>query len=190
MRRLLETRTDDPSTRRVTAIGLIPMSVNEVGNGHCWPPVVSTWIPAEIVYDNGKQFIGSKVRNFFEDHKIKKILSTSYHPSGNGQAASTNKTILQNLKKILIDAKGKWKKILPDVLWAYRTTSKYSTGATPFSLVYGAKALIPIEKGELSLRFRYATEESNGESMSTSLELLDERREVALVRLAAQKKRI
>ena len=89
-------------------------------------------IPTEIVYDNGKQFIGNKVSKFLEDHNIKRILSTRYHPSGNGQAESMNKTKLQSLKKRLTDAKEKWKEILPEVLWAYRTTSMSSIGATPF----------------------------------------------------------
>jgi len=88
-----------------------------------------------------------------KDHKIKRILSTPYHPSGNGHAKSTNKTIILYLKKRLNDAKGKWREILPEVLWAYRRTSKSSTGATPFSLVYGAEALIPVEVGEPSIRF-------------------------------------
>ena len=39
--------------------------------------------------------------------------------------------------------------------------------------------------GEPSLRFRYATEDSNGKAMITSLELLDELCETTLVRLAA-----
>nr|XP_016499424.1 PREDICTED: uncharacterized protein LOC107818028 [Nicotiana tabacum] len=56
-------------------------------------------------------------------------------------------------KKRLDDAKGKWREVLPEVLWAYRTTSKISTGATPFSLVYGSEALIPVEVGKPSIRF-------------------------------------
>jgi len=30
-------------------------------------------------------------------------------------------------------------------LWAYRTTVKASTGFTPFQLVYGLEAVLPIE---------------------------------------------
>jgi len=147
-------------------------------------------MPAAIVCDNGKKFVICKVTEFFEVHKIKRILSTPYHRSGNGQAESTNKTIMQNLKKRLNDNKGNWREILPEVLWAYRTTSKSSTGATPFSLIYGTESLIPVEVGEPSFSFRYATEESNHEAMNTNLELLDERREDALVWLAAQKQQI
>ncbi|XP_019258537.1 PREDICTED: uncharacterized protein LOC109236774 [Nicotiana attenuata] len=65
-----------------------------------------------------------------------------------------------------------------------------STGATSFSLVYGTEALIPVEVGVPSIRFRYITKESNDKAMNTSLELLDERREATLVRLAAQKQQI
>nr|XP_009780801.1 PREDICTED: uncharacterized protein LOC104229798 [Nicotiana sylvestris] len=73
---------------------------------------------------------------------------------------------------------------------AYLTTLKSSAGETPFSLVYGAEALIPVEVGEQSTKFRHASEESNHKAMSTALELLDERREATLVRMAAQKQKI
>ncbi|XP_070017289.1 uncharacterized protein [Nicotiana sylvestris] len=122
---------------------------------------------------------------FLEAHKIKRILSTPYHPTGNGQAKSTNKTIIQNLKKRLDDAMGKWREVLPEDLWAYRTTLKSSTGDTPFSLVYGSEDLITIEVGEPSARFRHISEESNHEAMNTSLELLNEKQEASLVRMAA-----
>ena len=38
--------------------------------------------------------------------------------------------------------KGRWAKDLPNVLWAYRTTPKRSTGENSFSLTYGAEAMI------------------------------------------------
>ncbi|XP_075076757.1 uncharacterized protein LOC142163377 [Nicotiana tabacum] len=62
-----------------------------------------------------------------------------------------------------------------------------STGETPFSLVYGAEALIPVEIGEPSTRFEQGTEESNSEEMQFNLDLLEGRREAALIRMAAQK---
>ncbi|XP_075084734.1 uncharacterized protein LOC142167992 [Nicotiana tabacum] len=95
-------------------------------------------IPKEIACDNGLQFIGAKVTKFLEDLNIKRITSSPYHPIANGQAESTNKVIIQNLKKRLEVAKGNWPEELPRVLWANRTTAKSSTGETPFSLVYGA----------------------------------------------------
>ena len=34
---------------------------------------------------------------------------------------------------------------LVEVLWAYKTTSIWPTGATPFALAYGMEAVIPTE---------------------------------------------
>nr|XP_009792938.1 PREDICTED: uncharacterized protein LOC104239899 [Nicotiana sylvestris] len=164
--------------------------VKEVIN-FIWDHIICRFgIPSEITYDNGKQFIGSKLTQFLEDHKIKRILSTPYHPCTNGQAESTNKTIIQNLKKRLEGVKGRWREIFHEVLWAYRTTPKSSTGEMPFSLVYDAEALIPVEVREPTSIVRHITESSNNEAMAIALELLDENQEASLVRIAAQKQRI
>ncbi|XP_070036777.1 uncharacterized protein [Nicotiana tomentosiformis] len=65
--------------------------------------------------------------------------------------------------------------------------AKSSTGKTPFSLVYGVEALIPVEAGEPTLRYFQANEEANNEAMLVNLELLDERRDLAHIRMLAQK---
>ena len=41
---------------------------------------------------------------------------------------------------------------LPFALWAYRTSFRTSTEATPYSLVYGMEAVLPIEIEMGSLR--------------------------------------
>ena len=63
-----------------------------------------------------------------------------------------NKTIVNGLKKRLEGAKGNWAEELLNVLWAYQTTPRRSTGVTPFSMRYGVEAVIPIEIGLSSMR--------------------------------------
>ncbi|XP_075106759.1 uncharacterized protein LOC142179784 [Nicotiana tabacum] len=156
-----------------------------------WENIICRFgIPKVIACENGPQFIGAKVTKFLEDLKIKSITYSPYHPSANGQAESTNKAIIQNLKKRLEAAKCNWTEELLGVLWAYRTTAKSSTGEALFSLVYGAEALILVEVGELTLRYFQANEESNNEAMLINLELLEERRDLAHIRMAAQKQRM
>ena len=80
------------------------------------------------------------------------MYSTPVYPQGNEQAEAVNKVIVNGLKKRLDDAKGKWVEQLPHVLWTYRTTLRWSTGETPFSMTYGAEAVIPLENGFPTLR--------------------------------------
>nr|XP_033513762.1 uncharacterized protein LOC117278394 [Nicotiana tomentosiformis] len=142
-------------------------------------------ISKDIACDNRAQFIGTKVTKFLEDLKIKKIISLPYHPSANGQEELTNKVIIQNLKKRLEAAKGKWLKELPGVLWAYRTTAKSSMRETPFSLVYGVEALIQVEVGEPTMRYFRVDKEANNEALLVRLELLDERRDLVHIRMVS-----
>ncbi|XP_070001882.1 uncharacterized protein [Nicotiana sylvestris] len=52
------------------------------------------------------------------------------------------------------------------------------------------EALIPVEVGEPTLRYFQANEKSNNEVMLINLELLEERKDLARVRMAAQKQRM
>ena len=109
------------------------------------------------------------------------MYSTPTYPQGNGQAEAVNKVIVRGLKKRLDDAKGRWVEELPYVLWAYRTTHRRSTGETPFSMSYGAKAVIPIETGFLTLRTQSFNPSNNDELLERSLDLIEKKRENAMV---------
>ena len=95
-----------------------------------------------------------------------------------------NKVILSGLKKRLDDAKGKWVEELPHVLWTYRTTPRRSTGETPFSMTYGAEAVIPLESGFPTTRMSSFNPKDNDEHLARGLDLIDEKRENAMVQLA------
>ena len=90
---------------------------------------------------------------------------------------------MSGLKKRLDDAKGRWVEELPYVLWTYRTTPRRSTGETPFLMSYGAKAVIPLEIGFPTLRTQSFNPSDNDELLERSLDLIEERRENAMVQL-------
>ena len=110
--------------------------------------------------------------------------STPAYPQGNGQVEAVNKIIVSGLKKRLDDAKGKWVEELSRVLWTYQTTPCRSTRETPFSITYGAKAVIPLETGFPMLRTSSFTPSSNDELLEKVLDLIKERRENVMVQLA------
>ena len=91
---------------------------------------------------------------------------------------------MSELKKMLDDAKRKWVDELPHVLWTYRTTSRRSIGETPFLMTYRAEAVIPLESGFSTLRTDQFSVEENNCSLSDSLDVVEERREVVAVKMA------
>ena len=56
-----------------------------------------------------------------------------------------NRTIGECIAKILSDGKREWDEYVEAILLAYRTAKHESTGFTPFQLVYGRQAKLPVE---------------------------------------------
>jgi hypothetical protein len=73
-------------------------------------------------------------------------------------------------------AKGKnWNKEIPSVLWALRTNVSRATRATPFSLVYGAKAVLPPEVYLESARVTHFIPEDQAKPRELDANLLEEK---------------
>ena len=83
--------------------------------------------------------------------KIKHHNSAPYRPKMNGAVEAVNKNIKRIVEKMTETYKD-WHEKLHFVLHAYRTSVRTSTGATPFSLVYGTEAVLPFEVEIPSLR--------------------------------------
>jgi transposase InsO family protein len=104
-------------------------------------------IPAEVICDNGTEFTNKNFREMLAGLHIKQYFSSVEHPQSNGQAESTNKVILNGLKKRLEKAGTNWVEDLYQILWSYRTTPRSTTRETPFQMVYRLDVVIPVEIG-------------------------------------------
>ena len=102
---------------------------------------------------------------------------------------ASNKTLLIDLKKYLHSDRGKWVDEQPGVLWAYRTTSQKSTGVSPFTLTYGMEVIIPIEIRMPTLRIKVPGT-ANAEAISKDLDMENELREAATIRVASYQQRM
>lgn len=101
-----------------------------------------------------------------------------------------NKILKSILKKKLQRAKGNWIEELLLALWAYRTTHKTATRHTPFALAYGAEAMIPTEAQIPSHRPKNYDPQVSEELLNAFLDLVDERRDEAQLRVADYQQRI
>ncbi|XP_065626377.1 uncharacterized protein LOC136066262 [Quercus suber] len=90
---------------------------------------------------------------------------------------------------------GKWSDNLADVLWACRSSVKTATGFSPFSLVYGTKAIslmelvVPTPRVVLD-KSQEDTKDTNNERRLADLEGIGEERELAKRRSQRYQQRI
>ncbi|XP_075636771.1 uncharacterized protein LOC142609009 [Castanea sativa] len=94
------------------------------------------------------------------------------------------------IKNKLEAAKGRWAEELPNVLWAYRTTPRRSTGKTLFSLTYGAKVVMPTEINLCSARISGFSPAESVELVVSKLNLLEEHRESVTIRLVEYQQKL
>ncbi|XP_042380129.1 uncharacterized protein LOC121972539 [Zingiber officinale] len=127
-------------------------------------------------------FVSQELKEWCEGYGIQQAFTSVAYPQSNGQTEVANREILRILRARLDHMGGSWVDELPSVMWAIRTTPKEGTGATPFHLVYGGEAVIPVKVGVESDRLQYY-DEDNVEQRLLELDLVDEACAKAVVRL-------
>jgi hypothetical protein len=68
------------------------------------------------------------------------------------------------------------------VLWILRTTPNAATQETPFFLVHGAKAVLPVEITHEAPRIAAYDKTTSTEALKDNVDVLDKARDVALAR--------
>lgn len=102
-------------------------------------------VPSRIMSDDGGPFKNKHVDKLCSKFKISYHYSTAYNPAANGQAEAFNKTLCKLLKKVVSRNKHEWHEKLLEALWAYRTMTRTPTEMTPYALVFGGEAVLPLE---------------------------------------------
>jgi hypothetical protein len=92
---------------------------------------------------------------------------------------------IQGLKprifKRLDKFRARWVAELPSVLWSLRTTSCQATGITPFFMVHGSEAVLPIDIDYSISQVRAYTKEGNQVALEDAIDQLNEACDVALL---------
>lgn len=101
-------------------------------------------VPHKIVADNGTCCRSKEFADFSKSYGITLSYSSPYHPQGNGQAKYSNKNLLKIIKRMLGNNKRAWNSKLNLAVCVDRVTIKKSTGFSPYQLVYGKEARLPL----------------------------------------------
>jgi len=175
-------------TKWIEAEPVAQITAHKIQN-FVWKNIVCRFgVPKRLVSDNGTQFASHLLKKLCEDIGTQQVFASVEHPQTNGQVESAKRVLLRGLKRRLEKAKGSW--AVPRIVWAYHTTEQSGTHETPFRLVYGCDAMIPVEILESSPRFQNFVAEDLNAERRMNLDLLDEAREEARVKAEAVKGRV
>ena len=102
-------------------------------------------VPEEMLSDREISFLNQVIKELCDKFQLKHRLTSPYRPQTNGMVERFNRTIGECIAKLLSEKEKDWDDYIDAVLLAYRTSKHESTGFTPFQLLYGKQAKLPID---------------------------------------------
>ena len=101
--------------------------------------------PKQLHSDQGRQFESQLLSEVCKLLHVQKTRTTSYHPQSDGLVERFNRTMLAMLATCAKDNPLDWESYIRKVCMAYNTSVQASTGYTPFFLMFGRQARIPVD---------------------------------------------
>ena len=122
------------TTKNITSSELVDVFIHEVVRRHGWPE--------GIVSDRGSVFTSEFWEAVCRGMKVKRRLSTAFHPQTDGQTERQNRTLRQYLVCYCHDEQSNWASMLDSAEFAYNS-SKYSLiKRSPFKRLMGYRPRI------------------------------------------------
>ena len=102
-------------------------------------------LPEQLHSDQGRQFESRIIKELAHLLQIRKTRTTPYHPQSDGLVERFNRTLLAMLSTAVADHPWDWEDQLRSLCYAYNSSVHASTGYTPFFLMFGRQARLPVD---------------------------------------------
>jgi transposase InsO family protein len=143
--------------------------------------VANEGTPEEVLSDNGKHFVADLVRNFFQLHKIRHIRTAPYHPSANGMAERSIRTLKNLIRADLMErmgSDGSWDVNILRIQAAYNSAPHGVTGQSPFSIARGRTSTpawcpVPVKVSQVNIPWNLIHGKSEVQRKQSSLKSLE-----------------
>ena len=134
----------DYFTRYVTALALPDCTAETTAQALFNEYFCKFGVPICILSDQGSHFQNQLMNNIEKLIGYNHIYSTPYHPQTNGIVERFNNTFIPQISKLQDTQNNNWDEYLSAVVFAYNTGVHKTTQYSPFELVYGRLARLPI----------------------------------------------
>ena len=98
-----------------------------------------------LISDNGKEFDNKLMTQITHLLGIKHTTTTPYNPRANGLAENHMRILKDSLSMYCQENQDDWDNHLRGVTMAYNTTVNSQTGFTPYYMMFGREAILPME---------------------------------------------
>jgi len=102
-------------------------------------------MPERIISDRDPRFTAHFWRAFWTSMGSTLDMGAAYHPESDGQTENANKTLEIMLRSVIDFTQNDWDEHLAAAELAFNNSKNETTGFTPFYLVYGREARMPID---------------------------------------------
>ena len=128
---------------------LVPINM-EIGAkeavGLVWREVIRLHgVPECLVHDRDPRFTAGFWTTFWKQLQMQLGVSTAYHPQTDGQTERENRTVGEMIRSFVNDEQTDWDEYLSVLELAMNSAKQASTGFSPFAMVYGREAPLPID---------------------------------------------
>jgi transposase InsO family protein len=101
--------------------------------------------PKRLLSDCEASFVSAVTKGLFALMGISTSNTTPYHPQTNGACERFHRYLNASLTMFVNSQKTDWSDYVDSLLFAYRTSFCSSTGYTPFEMLFGRKARMPLD---------------------------------------------
>ena len=136
---------EDYATRWSEAIPLADTSAATIGKAFWFNIVCKYGCPRTVLTDLGRNFMSSMFEELLRFTKTDRLRTTAYHPQTDGLVERQNQTLKQMIRTYVDRKQKDWDDLLPYLCLAYNTSVHSSTGSTPYFLLYGREATLPVD---------------------------------------------